>query len=679
MRQILISIFCLLFYTNSALASVSTGLKRTFYQPDNSKITLTLRGDEKCHFYYTTDNIPVIIKDDGAICYVMVSNGRIVASDVMAHEADERRKAEIEFVNSNIGEVRKAISNITLSFSETNDAKRGTTSQGKSGVGTFGEYTGKKKGIVILVNFANLEMLSENTRETFEDMFNTVGYDKNGHIGSVHDYFYDQSYGKFDLTFDVVGPFTMKNNYGYYGKNSEAYGGDINVREMIVEACEQADEEVNFADYDWDGDGIVDQVYFIYAGYGEHAGAPANTIWPHESIIGKELILDGVKIHTYACSCELSGNSGKTMNGIGTACHEFSHCLGYPDLYDTDYSGAFGMSYWDLMNSGSHSGPRYTGERPYGYSAYERWCAGWLSPIEIDSTQHVEGLANLADIPTAYIIYNNGNRNEYYLLENHQSDRWYEYTHVWKAGHGLMITHVDYNEVAWKLNLVNPNPEHQRLTIIPADNRYDESESGFLGDLFPGNSNVTLLDNYSHENTGGRLYNLNTDDTYNMNVAICNIEENEKGEVSFDVFVGANALPIAIAATDNTQEGFTAHWTEADDAESYNISYTIVESIMPTKMRKETLTVGNVTSCEIKWPEKAVSCSYAVQAQVKGMLTPWSETESVKYPEPTGIENHRSHEDASITYSVNGVKVNASGKGIYIVRDKNGMTRKIVK
>lgn len=666
-----------MFYTNSASASVSTGLKRIFTQPDNSKISLTLRGDEKCHFYYTTDNIPVIIKDNGVICYVMVSNGRIVASDVIAHEADERQKSEIEFVNSNIAEVRNSISNIKLSFCETNGAKRGVFSKMKRGVGLFGEYTGKKKGLVILVNFANLEMLSENTCETFEDMFNAVGYDKNGHIGSVHDYFYDQSYGKFDLTFDVVGPFTMKNNYGYYGKNSEVYGGDINVREMVIEACEQADEEVNFADYDWDGDGIVEEVYIIYAGYGENAYAPANTIWPHQSVLGKDLMLDGVKINTYACSCELTGNSGKTLNGIGTPCHEFSHCLGYPDLYDTDYSGAFGMSYWDLMDFGSHSGPNQLGERPYGYSAYERWVAGWLSPIEINSTQHIEGLANLADIPTAYIVYNKGNRNEYYLLENHQSAQWYEYTSRWKAGHGLMVTHVDYNEAAWKMNLVNPTPDHQRLTIIPADNGYDGSESGFLGDLFPGIANVTVLDNYSHEDVGGRLYNLNTDDTYNMNVAICNIEENENGAISFDVFVGANALPKTIEATDNTKEGFTAHWTEADDAESYNISYTIVESIMPTRIKKETLVVGNVTSCEIKWPENAVSCSYTVQACVKGLFTPWSEVTSVPYPETTGIEAESLLENYETIYSVEGIKVKDTKKGIYLLRDRNGKTKKV--
>lgn len=128
---------------------------------------------------------------------------------------------------------------------------------------------------------------------------------------------------------------------------------------MIIEACQLVDDKVNFKDYDWDGDGEVDQVFVIYAGYGEHAGAPSNTIWPHESSLGnRSIMLDGVRINTYACSSELNGNSGQVMAGIGTPCHEFSHCLGFPDLYDTDYSGAFGMSYWDVMNSGSHSGPK---------------------------------------------------------------------------------------------------------------------------------------------------------------------------------------------------------------------------------------------------------------------------------------------------------------------------------
>lgn len=80
---------------------------------------------------------------------------------------------------------------------------------------------------------------------------------------------------------------------------------------------------------------------------------------------GQSLTLDGVKINSYACSAELS-NTG--IDGIGTICHEFSHCLGYPDLYDTDYTGNFGMSSFDLMDYGGYNGDGFC---PAGYTAYE--------------------------------------------------------------------------------------------------------------------------------------------------------------------------------------------------------------------------------------------------------------------------------------------------------------------
>lgn len=678
MKHIALSLLLSLFYVQVLIASVSTGLPRTFIQPDNSKITLTLRGDERCHFYYTTDNIPVILKDDGTICYVTFQDDIFVTSDVMAHEEWDRLPSEKAFIEHNIEKVRKALYDLFQSDTSIQNTRR-LARLPVNRVGTIGNYTGKKKGLVILVNFANLTMIEDNAQQAFDDMFNKEGYNENGHVGSVHDYFYDQSYGMFDLSFDVVGPVTMENNYGYYGKNSEVYGGDMNVREMVIESCKLADKEVNFADYDWDDDGIVEQVFLVYAGYGEHADAPANTIWPHESVLGRELILDGVKINTYACSCELSGNRGKIMNGIGTACHEFSHCLGYPDLYDTDYSDAFGMCFWDLMDSGSHSGPNRCGERPYGYSAYERWCAGWLDLKEIDSTQHIDKLKSLAETPTAYIIYNEGDKNEYFILENHQNDKWYKYTGIWEAGHGLMVTHVDYNELAWKLNLVNPSLSHQRFSIIPADNRYDKTEDGLLGDLYPGKSNVVLIDNNSHRDSGGKLFNPNIDCSYDMNKPICNIVENEKGEISFDVFVGKNALPVALEFSENSQEGFVAHWSEADDAESYNITYTIIESLVPLKIKKETINVGNVTSYRIKWPEKAISCSYMVQASVNGLLTPWSVAMSVTYPESNGIEMIMLPSPPETIYSIDGIRVKNLRKGIYLLRDVNGKNMKVIR
>ena len=170
----------------------------------------------------------------------------------------------------------------------------------------------------------------------------------------------------------------------YYG-GSDGDRHDANAAELIAEVAELADKDVDYKDYDSDGDGMVDFCYVIYAGYGEAHGADENTIWPHAwnlmSGTGSALKLDGVKINSYACSCELTGNSGKTIDGIGTICHEFSHTLGLPDFYDTANSGNAGMGYWSLMGSGNYN---LNGCVPCAYTAYERMLAGWLTPEELE-------------------------------------------------------------------------------------------------------------------------------------------------------------------------------------------------------------------------------------------------------------------------------------------------------
>ena len=146
---------------------------------------------------------------------------------------------------------------------------------------------------------------------------------------------------------------------------------------MILEAVRMADADVNFADYDWTGNGYVDQVYVLFAGHGQADGSDSNTIWPHESSLSNSEVGSSypsndydangnrVAVNTYACGPELLGSA---RAGIGTLCHEFAHCLGYPDMYDTAYGGNLGMSLWDLMDTGSYNGDSFCQKEGYFYT-----------------------------------------------------------------------------------------------------------------------------------------------------------------------------------------------------------------------------------------------------------------------------------------------------------------------
>ena len=281
----------------------------------------TLKGDENGH-WYEDDNGKALIEDSLGI-----------ASYISEYELRMRKEARAEKLNerNNMRRARLA-KNVNNSMRQTRGSSDNVTSL----------YTGKKKGLIILVNFKDKKFTY--SQKDFYALANEKGYSKNGAKGSVSDYFYDQSYGTFELKFDVVGPYNLSKVMSYYGRNVDTSqkGDDAMPGEMITEAVKLADKDVNFADYDWDHDGDVDQVYVVYAGYSEAEGAPSTTIWPHEWNLesakffdngGNGAVrLDNVWVNTYACSSELSGMKGTDMAGIGSMWHEFSHCFGLPDM-----------------------------------------------------------------------------------------------------------------------------------------------------------------------------------------------------------------------------------------------------------------------------------------------------------------------------------------------------------
>ena len=604
MKKILLHILALFLLTCRINAIPARPIPLTITQRDGTCLNVYIKGDEWFHFSTTSDDMPVVQGADNQYYYAIRKGDNLICSDILAHNRNERSEKEKDYINQNktliIDFIERRLGANDSRIDPSFRSRRGSASRG---VGKRITYQGKRKGLVILVNFSNLSMVTENAHYEFSQQFNKIGYNKNNHIGSVRDYFYDQSYGLFDLSFDVVGPVSVSKEYSYYGANSSWNSrSDIHVGQMISEACKLADNEVNYADYDWDGDGEVDQVYVIYAGYGEASGAPANTIWPHEfSLTGcayngdgdGPLTLDGVKIDTYACSCELAGYTGKTMMGIGTACHEFSHCLGLPDFYDVKYNGGFGMESWDIMDSGGYNGPDRNGEVPCGYTAYERWFAGWLTFTELNEMERIKEMPDLGTSPMSYIIYNNSNHDEYFTLENRQNSRWFEYVNTSRNCHGLLITHIDYSARAWLTNSVNTNSEHQRMSIIPADNdfgfyyndgfneRYIPSNEELEGDLFPGSCGIKEFTNTSHINVGGRLFNQNDDGTFYLNKPITNIKENN-GLISFDFMGGIYVpKPHSVSASSEEANEFVVSWDVDEEVDSYEIEAVEVRKKTP--------------------------------------------------------------------------------------------------
>lgn len=513
----LIFLFSLLFSVSVFAVPARPGQKRLLTLADGTTVNAMLVGDEHAHYW---------VDGDGNAYMAMIDK--------------VYKSIDLETVKQR-AESRRSIAN-----------QRRVRRLAPRKVGEAGNLIGKKKGIIILVNFADVAFKPENEKALYQRIANEKNFSFGDFKGSMYDYFYDQSDGKFELTFDVVGPVTVSKSQSYYGGNDEG-GNDMHPAEMVIEALNLVDAQVNFKDYDWDDDGEVDQVYVVYAGKGEADGGEDDTIWPHEWNLfsakwkgdGKgSQRLDGVTIDTYACGGELNGDG--IIAGIGTMCHEFSHCLGFPDFYDTGHSGGQGMYMWDLMDYGSYNGDGYC---PAGYTSYERWMAGWKTPIELVTSQDISNMEALQDYGSnSYIIYNDGNRNEYFLLENRQKERW----DADLPGAGLLVHHVDYDDYAWRRNQVNVAPDHQRMTWIPADNEYQKLiflgidlgylESGAANDPFP----------YESVNAFGKntqlpisLYNRNNNGTYYLESSVEYITQNSDGTISFSFNSGKKELTLS--------------------------------------------------------------------------------------------------------------------------------------
>ena len=358
------------------------------------------------------------------------------------------------------------------------------------------------RGAVILVSYKDQAFTQSNEAMTEWAMGNNYTY--NGATGSIHKYFWDQSWGQYDLQIDVYGPVTVSKPLSYYGSNDTS-GDDKHPDELVKEACQLAHEQcgADFSQYDSNNDGYVDWVVILYAGQGEADGGAANTIWPHQydlSYTGMTFKLDGKTVDHYCCLNELDGQTGK-RTGIGTFCHEFSHVMGLPDFYATNNSTHHTLVDWDIMDYGPYLNG---GNTPPAYSAYERWFMGWIEPTLLNSAATV----TLADINlpggrACYMTANgqsisnilSPNPSTFYLLENRQNSGW----DLYLPGSGLMITKVQWSKTKWEGNTVNNSSYAMGVDIMEATANTSSGYNAYgkATDLYPkGATSFTKVTNY---------------------------------------------------------------------------------------------------------------------------------------------------------------------------------------
>ncbi|MCH5307162.1 MAG: M6 family metalloprotease domain-containing protein [Prevotella sp.] len=428
-----------------------------------------------------------------------------------------------------------------------------STAQVRQPGGDF--YKGDRHQLTVLVSFSDRTFKDDEaaTIEQWNNIFNTVGYTEDSFHGSVHDYFYDQSYGQFNVTFDLQ-YVALSSGHAKYGSTSADDENSQFLVQDIMDVLQQ--RPIDWSLYDWNGDGYVNQLLIIYAGKGSsygNFGGGNNAIWPHQWWLSEHIdpttgayctprtVTNGDgKKYSVDCYCALQELSSNNSYGtFGTICHEYSHCFGFPDFY---VGGTSYVRYWDLMDYGNYSSGGFC---PTAYSAHERWLMGWLTPTELTEAATIADMPALSEEGTAYLIRNDGYADEYYVIENRQNTGW----DTSLPSSGIVVFHIDYDPSIWVSVETAPNwGSRKRYTIIPANDNSSTTTSSNWPYPYATNNQLT-----NTSAPAATLNNRNIDGSFLMSKPLTNMNVTN-GLASFD-FMGGTSSISAIHTADHPQHG----------------------------------------------------------------------------------------------------------------------------
>lgn len=492
LRTIVIATLLVLL-THLATAGPVAQSHARYTQPDGTSFSVSIAGDEWLKIRTTADGCAIAIDDEGWWCHGSYdAEGRLtpteyrIGTPAPASVISDSRAIPYKLLSQKAS-ARRSIGN-SDSITLLNSIRKQTAAT-KSGTSSV-----TKKGLALLVQFSDTKFSRDHNKEAFTKLLNEEGYKG---TGSAKDYFEDQFGQGWEFEFEVSDIITLDYPAEHYGKN-DAAEGDIRPWDMVVEACKIADEKINFAEFDQNNDGYVDNVYIFYAGLSEAENTDKpDLIWPHQYYIYRGtpniyLKLDGKQIDRYACSAEIMDES--SLTGIGSFCHEYAHTFGLMDLYDTDYDNAGGWAAgtWrstSLMDGGSYN---HNSATPPNFNCIEREMLG-LS----EATILEEGRSYTLDPiqkSGEFCRLNSDKPGEYYLFEcRDNKDGWDKYI----GGKGMLVYHIDKDFKSlydgkmvnvWSTNMVNAQLSHQCADLIEADGRSDSINS--ISDLKGDNSGI---------------------------------------------------------------------------------------------------------------------------------------------------------------------------------------------
>ncbi len=316
---------------------------------------------------------------------------------------------------------------------------------------------------------------------------------------SLTSYYYKASYGKLNIEGTVLPAFNTGKKSTYYDEQED---GDYL---FIKEALEYYDATVNYSDYDYDKDGYIDSIYFIYTCPYSYDDASMYWAYTYEYYTDDYEYYDNVEADFYVLASydflfdELA--SGKTITyNTETIIHETGHLLGLDDYYDYDENAGphGGIGGGDMMdyNIGDHN-------------PFTKILLGWTTPyiVENDSVRiTLNSFGQSGDVLLIPKKFNGSYLSEYYLIDLYTPDGLNAlekgYNGLFNTS-GIRVFHVDATlkdtkdaNGVWEIyQYNNSDTNHKLLKLIEADgnNKIENLNYGLSenSDLFKSGSTYT--------------------------------------------------------------------------------------------------------------------------------------------------------------------------------------------
>lgn len=269
--------------------------------------------------------------------------------------------------------------------------------------------TGKVDILLVPIEFKDVRI--EINKNMIEKAFNGED-DEVVEWYSVSEYYKISSYGKLDLSFNILDSYVPINDSSYYEKIDYLKAS----ADIACEALSYYEESIDYSDYDSNNDGYIDGIYFIY-------NKPVDTTfqnslwWAYTYYFDNASIkFDNLKMKSYVFAGYDFLKDNNQQCNTHTYIHETAHLFGIDDYYD--YYPSAGAS------KGGLAGADIMDDTIGDHNAFTKSLLGWSNGKVINTSKESITI-NLEVFSTSgeYLILANnfeqdkGVLQEYFILE----------------------------------------------------------------------------------------------------------------------------------------------------------------------------------------------------------------------------------------------------------------------